>query len=277
MIDPTTLATNLVRVEDGFWRQRESTTVSYPQAGNAWCREVETESFWFRHRNRCIVEAVRRRPPSGPVFDIGGGNGFVALEIQRAGFEVVLVEPGADGARAARERGLNTVVCSSLEDAGFRPGTLSGAGLFDVIEHVPADREFLERLYVLLKTNARLYLTAPAFRFLWSFDDEVAGHHRRYSQASLARVVEAAGFEVEAATYLFAPLPLPIFCLRTLPTLLGRRSLARVAGAAAEHATGKGLLGRLMDTALDFEFARVLRGRRVPFGSTVLLTARRIG
>ena len=34
----------------------------------------------------------------------------------------------------ARARGLDPVVCAALDDAGFRPGALPAAGLFDVLD-----------------------------------------------------------------------------------------------------------------------------------------------
>ena len=41
-----------------------------------------------------------------PLFDIGGGNGFVANYLSKKGFETILVEPGIDGCINGRERGL---------------------------------------------------------------------------------------------------------------------------------------------------------------------------
>ena len=39
--------------------------LSYPEDGNARCLAIEDSSFWFRHRNRCIVAAVSRYRPAG--------------------------------------------------------------------------------------------------------------------------------------------------------------------------------------------------------------------
>lgn len=87
---------------------------------------------------------MRMFSPPGAVFDIGGGNGFVALGIKNAGREVVLVEPGPEGVRNARVRGLTTIICSTLEDAGFLKHTIPAIGIFDVLEHVEDDTAFPE-------------------------------------------------------------------------------------------------------------------------------------
>ena len=39
--------------------------ISYPDEGNEACFAVEDESFWFRHRNACLVEMVRNFTPEG--------------------------------------------------------------------------------------------------------------------------------------------------------------------------------------------------------------------
>jgi hypothetical protein len=64
----------LVLNENGIWTALGNEKVSYPEEGNDACFEVEDQSFWFRHRNACIVEMVRNFPPEGrgPIFDVGG-------------------------------------------------------------------------------------------------------------------------------------------------------------------------------------------------------------
>src|SRR5579863_2596381 len=97
------IATKLERGEQGIWFSPNSSEVSYPSEGNESCFELEDDSFWFQHRNRCIRAIVGGFPPAGPLFDVGGGNGFVSLGLQRAGWQCVVVEPGRSGALNARK------------------------------------------------------------------------------------------------------------------------------------------------------------------------------
>ncbi|MCX7608391.1 MAG: class I SAM-dependent methyltransferase [Anaerolineales bacterium] len=196
MVDLNALADNLVQIEPGFWRARSLSKISYPEDGNTFCYQVEETSFWFRHRNRIILRVLQAFPPPGPLFDIGGGNGFVAMALNRAGFETVLVEPG-EGVQNARRRGLPLVVHSTLQDAGFRPGALPAVGLFDVLEHIEDDIGFLQTLARLMPPGGRLYLTVPAFSWLWSVVDKDSGHHRRYSRSALTRRLQKAEFSIE--------------------------------------------------------------------------------
>jgi SAM-dependent methyltransferase len=272
--DLSTLAPGLTLDADGIWRAHVRRTIDYPDEANAFCFAVEEQSFWFNYRNRFIVEAVTQFPPAGPIADIGAGNGFVSRALERAGFRTLVIEPGPAGAANAKTRGLDPVICATLSDAGFLPQTLDAAGLFDVVEHIGDDRAFLAATRGLLKPGGRLYVTVPAFQGLWSSEDELVGHHRRYSIPTLTACLEACGFTVDYTTYLFAPLALPLFLLRTLPSRLGRRTTLDPARTAAELKPPSGLAIRAINALLDREVARIRQRRTIPFGTSCLAVAR---
>jgi hypothetical protein len=253
-------------------------SLSYPAAGHVACASVDEGSFWYRHRNRCLIAALRAFPPDEPLFDIGGGNGVVAIALQQAGWRVALVEPIVEGAHRARHRGVARVICASLEESGLRDRSLPSAGLFDVLEHIHDDVAFLTRLHALLVKNARLYLTVPAFARLWSSHDEIVGHVRRYDAKTLSRLVEACGFRVEHVSYLFSPLPFAILARRVVPERLsGRLRAARLIATERrirEHLSHRSWAGKALETLLRYETWSIRRKRAVPFGSSVLLVAR---
>jgi SAM-dependent methyltransferase len=267
---------DLHRRDDGIWRSRgrgKVGEISYPDEGNCNCLGVEEGSFWFSHRNRCIAATVGNFPPAGAIFDIGGGNGFVARGLADAGFEVVLVEPGEEGARNALQRGVDHVVCATLEDAKFRDASLPAASLFDVLEHVEDDTAFLKQLRAKLAPGGRLYISVPAYRLLWSVEDDYAGHYRRYRMAELGRVLGAAGFRVDFATYIFSFLPLPIFVMRSLPSRLGMVGEHDMRRTGREHLRQAGIGTKLVDRLCRWELARVRRARKLAFGGSCLVVA----
>jgi hypothetical protein len=49
--------------------------------GDSDCFALEDSSFWFAHRNACLLAVLRQFPTIGPFFDVGGGNGFVAAAL----------------------------------------------------------------------------------------------------------------------------------------------------------------------------------------------------
>ena len=271
-VDLAAFADGLALDADGVWRSGAELKVDYPAGGHDFLADVEDASFWVSHRLKSIGLLVNQWPPSGPLFDIGGGNGVVSASLHEAGVEVVLVEPGADGVRRARARGLPTVVQAGLRTAGFLSGALPAVGMFDVLEHIEDDVGTLAWLARVIRPSGRLYLTVPALPWLWSVEDEHLGHHRRYTQAKLVRLVTEAGFEVDLASYLFAPLVGPVLLLRSLPSALGlRRSSHRL--QRVEHRGGG--IAWALSPLLALERARLRSRRPIPLGTSVVLVARR--
>lgn len=263
---------------DGILYASASEAISYPEEGNEACFEVEDLSFWFRHRNDCIIELVRNFPPElrGPIFDVGGGNGFVAKGLIDAGWDVVLVEPGPSGARNAKSRGVNNVICGMTQSAEFKNGSLPAIGVFDVVEHIKNDIGFLCHLRDLLEPGGMLYLTVPAYNFLWSHEDVDAGHFRRYTLGALEKKLCEVGLETVFGTYIFGFLPLPVFLLRTIPYRLGLvRKGSAVKAAKREHAQKQGLIGALMGSIFESELNRIRSGKYSVFGGSCLVASRK--
>lgn len=268
-------ARNLVLDPKGFWIAAQDQALSYPEEGNSLCFSLEEDSFWFRHRNEVILSTLRRLPPGGTFFDIGGGNGFVACALEKAGFPTVLVEPGRAGAENAKRRGLSQVICATTDTAGFAPRSMDAIGLFDVVEHIEADAGFLTGMRKLLRPGGRIYITVPAFQMLWSSEDKFAGHFRRYTRGSLARVLRGAGFEVEYTTCFFWFLPMPVFLMRSIPSRLGMRGKPTAQSARKEHtAGGGGISGKMVGAALNAELNWLRKGRALPIGGSCLAVAR---
>jgi len=276
MIDIRSIAPDLTLSADGVWCSQSQQEVSYPSDGNESCFQIEESSFWFKHRNACIVAAVTSFPPNdlGPIFDIGGGNGYVSIGLIQAGFDVVLVEPGRAGAVNARKRGVPTVICASTATAGFAPSAMAAVGLFDVVEHIQDDVRFLRSIRGLVKKGGRLYATVPAYSALWSNEDELAGHFRRYTCGSISQAIEQAGFKVQYATYIFRPLPLPILLLRALPHRLGRASPAsNTRDITRDHHPGSSIASRALRWLLDGEASKISSKRRMACGGSCLVVA----
>lgn len=279
MFDVSSISASLIQAEDGIWYGPEDAAISYPEHGNEGCFAVEDRSFWFKHRNACITEAVTSFPPGdvGPIFDIGGGNGFVSLGLASAGLDVVLVEPGRSGAANAKKRGIANIICASTQAAHFRENSLSAVGLFDVLEHIEDDKAFLQSINAVLKNSGMLYLTVPAYAFLWSNEDRLAGHFRRYTLKTLSAILGSTGFEVIYSSYIFRFLPIPIFLCRTVPDKLGLTSRAHDSEKAAHaHAASSTLAARILNRLLATEVASLRNRKTMRYGGSCLIVARKM-
>jgi len=271
------LLANSVELIDGIWYSNGASNISYPEEGNSTCFELEDNSFWFKHRNSVIIEVLKNFPPqSGPFFDVGGGNGFVASAIQRNGLPVILVEPGKTGIQNAKKRGIINLVSSSLGDLQINESSISAVGLFDVLEHIEKDNDFLAQILKILKFEGRIYLTVPAYNLLWSAEDIYAGHYRRYSLDTITEIIKKAGFFIEYRTYFFSILPFPVFIFRSLPFKMGLgRNGKNINKKADDHSKREGITGRILDRIWSWEERKIMKSEIIPFGGSCLIVAKK--
>ena len=271
------LAPGLRRHEEGFWVTPDGVSTSYPEDGNDFCFALEDQSLWFAHRNSVITAAVQRyESPGALIFDVGAGNGCVSSALQRAGFRTVAIEPNRSGASNAVKRGLESVICGHLPSPAFLNGTADAIGLFDVVEHIETDQAYLESLRPYLKPGGRLYVTVPAYPWLWSSNDVLGGHYRRYTRSSIRNVIESAGYRVDYGSYFFAFLPLPIFLLRSLPSRIRSKEAEDWNRSPAHHGVLSSRARRLGQRVMAFEGRRRARGKSIPFGASCLIVAQRL-
>lgn len=271
------IASNLRINSNGLYVSQYHRNLSYPNEGHGLCLQIEEKSFWFRHRNKVISYLVKKFAPNEAFFDIGGGNGFVSLALQKEGIQTILIEPGVQGALNAKKRGLENVICATFEDAGFKEGSLASVGLFDVLEHIEDDHTFLQDISNLQKSGSYIFITVPAYNWLWSDEDDFAGHFRRHTLRSISKLLENCGYEISFKTYLFAQLVLPIFLIRSIPYRLGfKRKPNNLETLQKEHATKSGFFSKLNKSYLNQELSLIKAGKRIAFGSSCLVVGKKI-
>jgi SAM-dependent methyltransferase len=277
MLDIKSISEGLVLNEQGIWQSSEKEKVSFPSGGNSSCYAIEDDSFWFKHRNNCITTIAQLYPPkeNGTIFDIGGGNGYVSSGLMNVGFNVALLEPGQEGANNAKKRGIQNVMCATMGTAKFKAHSLPAAGLFDVIEHIEDDLQFLQSIHGLLQEDGHLYITVPAYSFLWSDEDIYAGHFKRYTLKSISKVLQEAGFNIEYSSYIFRYLPLPILFSRTLPHLFGFSKDKDIdAKAPKSHSLKNGILNSFIQSVLQSEVTNLQNNKSMMFGGSCLVVAK---
>lgn len=270
-----TIAQHVIRSSEGGWTVPGHADFGFLAEDPMSWENIEDRSFWYRHRNRVILEVIRQWRPDGRLFEIGAGNGFVSLALQQADVDVVAIEPTVAWAKVAVRRGVKTVICATFEACGFQPGTVLNVGLFDVLEHIENDAEFLQNLYDHMPAGGKLYCAVPAYQWMWSTEDVAASHCRRYSIPQLKQLLSRVGFETLYATYYFQMLVVPVFFLRSLPSLLGVRKRRSAAATQTEHFLAQHRLGWVLNILLDREIRLIAKSRSLPFGASCLCVCRK--
>lgn len=208
---------------------------------------------------------TKLRPHLGRrVLEIGAGIGTITRQIAEGRELVIALE--ADGFYVQRlqnlfrgspvVRPLHAPVESTDWDALSREG-LDTVMLSNVLEHIEDDAGAVRRFRSVLPKGGRLVILVPALQALYGSIDEAIGHHRRYDPASLRRVIEANGFEVDHLEWLNL-FGIPGWYLNS--RLLRRRSVP-------------GMQVRLYDRLAPL-LARAESAFRLPIGMSLLAVAR---
>lgn len=246
-------------------------SISFPQDGNENSFQIEDRSFWYRQRNRLILFVMSKHLKPGAFADIGGGNGYVATAVQNnfPYLRTILIEPGPRGCENAKKRGMKETFNATLEQFNSIE-KFDNIGIFDVLEHIENDSLFLENISRRLATGGKLFITVPAYKFLTSYDDDLAGHFRRYTLSDLKRKLKERGFEVEFGSYFFMTLIPLIFFFRTLPYLLGRQVQSDMNSDHEES-----VVSRLVENLIRLENKFLYKMNFLPFGASILICAKK--
>src|SRR3989339_1850454 len=162
-------------------------------------QKLESRNFWFCSRNRLILWALKKFFPQMKSFlEVGCGTGFVLSAIEKSFPETQI--SGSDlfseGLSFAKKRLKNASLFQM--DARQMPyrEEYDVIGAFDVLEHVLEDECVLNQFHQGLKKGGGLILTVPQHAWLWSSQDEVACHKRRYTCEELTIKLKKSGFRM---------------------------------------------------------------------------------
>ena len=162
----------------------------------------EDKHWWFASRTRAILGLLDRFLPSDPqrlVLDIGCGAGNMAHHLAHYG-RVTGVDPNPKPLRVAQARGLD-VREGSADALPFAEASFGLVALLDTVEHVPNEAGVFAECFRVLRPGGHLLITVPALMALWSQNDVLNAHQRRYTAAELASKLQQQGFQVLHKSY----------------------------------------------------------------------------
>ena len=167
--------------------------------------QVEETHWWYKARRDIIfdwLQQILKGYKDPQILDIGCGTGFNIAYLHKLGFDQAAgLDFSPDALAYCRARQLNGLICGDAEKLPIRHGCYDIVLTLDIIEHIKDDRHALSEIYRILKPDGVLVIFVPAFQFLWSFQDEISHHQRRYNARELREKVLQAGFELRKLTY----------------------------------------------------------------------------
>jgi 2-polyprenyl-3-methyl-5-hydroxy-6-metoxy-1,4-benzoquinol methylase len=176
--------------------------------------ELEEEHWWFSGKRAIASDIIHQfhLPQQAKILDIGCGTGGNLSMLSQYG-QVMGIESNELSRRIAQQKHANKFE--------IHPGTMPGdlhlfanqtfdlICLFDVLEHIEQEIDTLKSIQRVMKPDARLFITVPAYCWLWSIQDHIHQHKRRYHATSLRKAGLNAGLFPERISYyntLLAPL-----------------------------------------------------------------------
>lgn len=239
---------------------------------------LEDTHFWFVGRRRIFFDLLDREcgaagaADGARVLEIGCGAGGMMAPLARYG-RVHGLDVDREYVAFCRQRGFDRVLCGSGYELPFADACFDLVALFDTMEHIPDEARALAEVHRVLKPGGTLFVSVPAYQWLWSQNDRIAHHHRRYTRGRLRAALRGASLEPRRLTYFNAAL-LPLI----VPAVLWQKLLDRL-GRLPEGYNNTSvrvprLLNRLFTRVMSGE-RRLLRHLDLPFGHSVIGIARR--
>jgi len=267
---------NALYKQNGVYVSSTNREISYPSHGNNKCYEIEDQSFWFKHRNRVIGSLIKNFNTEDVFFDVGAGNGYISHYLQNNSVDAIMLEPGLDGVINAKQRNIQNIIHSTFEDAKIKANSLPNIGVFDVIEHIDKDLDFMQMMNTSLIPGGYVFVTVPAHKYLWSENDIRAGHYRRYTIKTMTTLLSKCNFKIEYISYFFSMLPLPILINRTLPHLLGVKSKDHNKKSIKEHAEKDNLSSKIFKKLATNELKKIQAKKSLYTGSSLCVVAKKL-
>lgn len=166
---------------------------------------IEQSHWWYIARRKIIFDWVLQALadyPSPKILDIGCGTGFNIEYLRIRGYkQVVGLDFSIDALGFCQSRNITRLVCSDGAYPPFCAESFDMIMALDLIEHLADDTHALQELARLLKPGGALIIFTPAFNFLWSLQDEVGHHYRRYTAGELRKKIEETGLKINKLTY----------------------------------------------------------------------------
>lgn len=235
--------------------------------------ELERTHFWFVGRRNIFFDLLDRELGSrtdATILDVGCGAGGMLEPLSRYG-AVTGIDMQQELVEFCHERGFPNVQVGSAYDLPAPDRSIDLVTLFDTIEHVPDDGRVLREVKRVLAPGGTVFISVPAYQFLYANNDRVAHHERRYTASQLRSRLTGAGLAPVQVTY-FNTLLFPAI----LPAVLAKKVVEKISDPGDKtnlsHDMNPAVNGALAATMSSER--HLLRRMSLPFGHSIIAIAR---
>ena len=185
----------------------------YDEAQFDFLSRMQREHFWYRGRHRLLLNVLKKEislrfgSATGlRAIDMGGGCGgwveylnahqgdwFQELALADSSIRALsLAEPLVGSFAPRYQIDLLDLGWSAEWDIVF---------LLDVLEHIPDQVEALRQVRRSMRPGGLLFVTTPALKFFWTYNDDLVHHQRRYCKKDFLDMGKYVGLDLLRTDY----------------------------------------------------------------------------
>lgn len=141
----------------------------------------------------CIDRMIEQYHLSSPFLDIGCGGGDVSEHLARKGWPGKAIDISTPAVEGAAER-LRTFPSVEIRKQSLFDERKTFKTIFalDILEHLEEDETTLKKIADLLHPDGHLVVAVPSNPREWRWDDDCAGHVRRYTVEKMKEKLRSA-------------------------------------------------------------------------------------
>ena len=251
----------------------------YPTEAFSILYELEKDNFWFNSRNRVIKNIVGNSMSNTNTsfLEIGCGTGYVLNNLFNnfpnmtfCGSEIYL-----EGIRFAKKRVPTSEIIQLDATKITFEDKYNGIGAFDVLEHIEDDIAVMKGVYKALKKDGRFFISVPQHQFMWSINDDIAFHKRRYSRKEIIEKLSHSGFEIEYITSFVCTLFPFMMASRFVKKYKKEEITREIIIREVKNLRVGSLINSIFSVMMKIDEFFINKKKSLPFGGSLIVVAKK--